>query len=257
MLARRDGRAFDCVVVDLNTQRDFCRPDYAYPVVNASTLVPALRRVVAWAKRNYAPVISSVESRRMWEVPADGRRLIGCFDGTPGQRKLDFTLFPARACVDMDNTLAVPVDFFRDHQQVVFRKRTDDLLANPKADRFLTQLLVDEFILFGNGIETSVKALALGLLTRGRVVTVVVDACGYWDAGAADLALRQIAAKGAGLITVDELMIRKLDRRVRYPHHRNGRNGHANGRNNGAGGNGSTASDALHFAPVRKMREAK
>jgi hypothetical protein len=47
-------------------------------------------------------------------------------------------------------------------------------------------------------------------------VTVVTDACGYWHKPTADLALRQIGAKGANLITVDELLTRRLDRRHRY-----------------------------------------
>ncbi len=256
MLARRDGRAFECVVVDLNTQRDFCEPGGACPVTNLPVLVPALRRVIAWAKRNETPIISSVQSHRLWEVPADGQRGLCCLDGTHGQRKLDFTLFPTRECVDVDNTLAVPPDLFRDCQQVIFRKRTDDLLTNPKADRFLSHLAADEFIVFGNGIECSVKALTLALLTRGKPVTVIVDASGYWDVSTADLALRQIAAKGARLITLDELALRRLDRKIRYPHHRNGRNGH---HPNGAKLNGhtrGTVSSALpDFTSPHKLTE--
>lgn len=264
MLARRDGRAFECVVVDLNTQRDFCDARGAHPVANLGDLYGNLRRAVAWAKRNQAPVISSVESHRLWEVPANGSNILCCLEGSSGQKKLDFTLFPSRECADADNTLAVPVDFFRDFQQVIFRKRTDDLLANPKADRFLTQLAVEEFVVFGIGIESSVKALALALLTRSRPVTVVVDACGYWDSGAADLALRQIAAKGAKLITIDSLAGRKLDRSVRYAHVRNGRNGHnghngnGNGHHNGAHRPGRLSNglpDLMEFRALNRMPE--
>jgi len=39
-------------------------------------------------------------------------------------------------------------------------------------------------------------------------VSVIVDACGHWDPGTADLALRQITAKGARATTVDELVHR-------------------------------------------------
>ncbi len=79
------------------------------------------------------------------------------------------------------------MDLFSVHQQVIFRKRQDDLLGNPKADRFLTQLPTGEYILFGIGIECSIRVLALGLLARHRRVTVITDACGYWDKGKADL----------------------------------------------------------------------
>jgi len=171
--------------------------------------------VIAWTKRNSVPIVSSIESHRPFEL-SDSGYPIHCVDGSDGQDKLDFTIFPLHARVESDNTLSVPIDLFGRYQQVIFRKRTDDLLGNPKADRLLSYLPVREYILFGTGIECSVKALALALLTRGKQVSVVVDACGFWNRATADLALRQIAAKGAKLVTVCELLSRKLDRRFRY-----------------------------------------
>ena len=150
-------------------------------------------------------------------IPPPSPPGVCCVDGTNGQRKIDFTLLPQCARIEVDNTLAVPLDLFRRYQQVIFRKRSDDLLENPKADRFLTQLLVGEFIVFGNGLEGAVKSLVLALLAREKPVTVLTDACGYWNKATAELALRQIIAKGAKLLTVDELLSRKLDRRHRYP----------------------------------------
>ncbi|MGB2985398.1 MAG: isochorismatase family protein [Phycisphaerae bacterium] len=146
-----------------------------------------------------------------------------CVDDSAGQRKIDFTILSRFAQVEADNTLSCPIDLFRKYQQVIFRKRTDDLLSNPKADRFLTQLPATEFILFGIGVEGSVKALALALLAREKRVTIVVDACGYWSKATADLAMRQIKAKGGRTITVNELLKRKLDRRRRYPLERRSR----------------------------------
>ncbi len=215
MNGRWNGRVYECVTVDLNTQRDFCEGEGALPVTNLGEFIPALRRVIAWAKRNYAPVISSLHSHRPREHPEPDRPA-HCVDGSSGQRKVPFTVFALSTRIEFDNTLSVPLDLFRRYQQVIFRMRADDLLGNPKADRFLTQLPTDEFVIFGNAIECSIKALALGLLARHKKVTVVVDACGYWSKAAADLALRQMAAKGARLITVDELSARKLCRRRRY-----------------------------------------
>ena len=218
-MVRRDSTwVGSCVLVDLNTQRDFCTPEGAAPVANLAQLVPALRRVVAWAKRNHAPLVSSLNSHRLYEL--EGARPDGCVEGSKGHRKLRFTIMGQHARVDVDNTLCVPVDMFRQVQQVVFRERAGNLLGNPKADRFLTQLGTDEFIVFGNGLERSIKVLVLGLLTREKPVTVVADACGYWDQAEADFALRQMQAKGARVITVDELRQRKLDRRQRYALHR-------------------------------------
>lgn len=218
MLMRKNGGPLQCVVVDVNTQLDFCDPLGAFPVHNAKELLPQLRRVVAWAKRNHAPVVSSVESHRPLELSDSGYPICCCVDGSGGQKKLEFTLFARRAWIEADNTFAIPGDLFSQFQQVIFHKRTEDLLSNPKADRLLSQLPVEEFVLFGTGAETSVKVLALALMARGKRVAVVQDACGFWSKATADLALRQIEAKGATIIGIDDLKARRLDRAYRYPH---------------------------------------
>lgn len=248
MQIRKNGRAYGYLLVDVNTQRDFCESGGSCPVANLADLILGLRRTVAWARRNHVPVVSSIESHRRFEL-SDSGTPISCVDGSFGQHKLSFTLFPLRTKVEADNTLALPTDLFNDHQQIIFRKRTDDLLLNPKADRLLTQLQVDEFALFGTALEASIKAIALALLARGKKVSIVVDACGYWDKSAADLALRQIAAKGANLITISSLRERRMERHVIYPFlHRNGpcKCNHATNGNasNGHGSNGNEKSSA-------------
>lgn len=216
MTGRTNGRVCECVVIDLNTQYDFCDIHGADPVANIDQLIPALRHMIAWTKRNQVPVVSSIEAHRPTEMPDNGHPLC-CLDGSAGQRKMSFTMFRQYVRIEVDNTLSCPMDIFGQHQQVIFRKRTNDLLGNPKADRLLTQIPTREFILFGVSIEGSVKALALGLLARERRVTVVYDAGGYWSRATADLAIRQIAAKGAKITTVSQLLRRKLDRNWRYP----------------------------------------
>lgn len=236
MSEHSDGQGYECLVIDLNTQRDFCDPDGAAVVANVSALIPTLRRVVAWVRRNYAPVVSTIESHRPFELSDSGTPIF-CVDGSGGQHKLDFTIFPHRRAIEVDNSLGLPIDIFRQVQQVIFRKRSDDLLANPKADRLFSHVPVLEYIIFGSGMETSVKALALALRARAKSVTVVTDACGYWGRAAADLAMRQMTAKGTNLITADELITRKLagryQRRRRWASASNGaagtsRNGRVN-----------------------------
>ena len=218
MVGQYNGGSLECVLLDLNTQADFLGHGAACRVKNVSCLLPAIRRVVAWAKWRHVPVISSVDSHRETENTHDGFPR-HCIDGTPGQQKVPCTLFGARVRIEGDNTLAVPLNLFGRHQQVIFRKRTHDLFGNPKADRFLTQLPTEEYILFGVGVEYSMKALALGLLARNKRVTVITDCCGFWSGPLADLSLRQMWAKGATPVTVDQLLGRRVKRRVRYPLH--------------------------------------
>jgi len=212
---KHNGRMLECVAVDLNTQLDFCTQQGARPVLQLDQLVPALRRVVAWTKRNYVPVISSLGSHRAHEF-ASGLTSPCCVDGSYGQGKVDFTLLYQRTFVEVDNTLSVPLNLFDLYQQIIFRERTNDLFANPKADRFLTQVRTKEFVVFGTALETSVKAVVLGLLSRNKPVALLADACGYWDAAGADLAIRQMKTKGASVISVDQLLTRRLSRHYRY-----------------------------------------
>ncbi|MCP4593314.1 MAG: cysteine hydrolase [bacterium] len=215
MRKRRKGRSHEYVLIDLDTQEDFFTEDELCRVANAKALIPLLRNIIAWAKRNQVPMISSVDSHRPDEMSTCGLPP-HCVDGSAGQRKLPFTLLDNRVSVEGDNTLSLPLDLFKRHQQVIFRKRTADLLANPKADRFLTQLAAREYVVFGLGLERSIKALALGLMARDRRVTVICNGCGYWNASEAEFSLRQLAAKGANVITAEQLLGRKIERHVRY-----------------------------------------
>lgn len=251
MIRRSEEWGYECVAVDLNTQRDFCDAGGAVRVVNAEELIPALRRVVAWARRNGTPVVSSVDSYRAADLTTDRHRR-ACVDGSAGHEKLAFTIFPRSRRIELDNTLAIPSDLFGQYQQVIFRKRDADLLSNPKADRFLTQLPVRELIVYGNAIERSVKAIVLALLARHKTVSVVTDACGFWDQQRADFALRQMVAKGARLITVDELLTRRLERTRRYRSKTLG-NGAANGRNGREADNGQHNHNGVHSRQSRGL----
>ncbi len=216
MYGGKNAPAYPCVLVDLNTQLDFFDVKGACPVLETDVLYKRLRRVVAWVKRNQAPVISSMDAHRIMEVSGSGGSAPRCVEGTLGQSKLDFTLLPNRVYIAGDNTLSVPIDLFTRHQQVIFPQRSKDLFANPKADRFITQLNAGEFIVFGAVAEHEVKAIVLGLLARRKTVSIILDGCGAWNYSELDLSIRQMQAKGANVITVDELVARKLQRRWRY-----------------------------------------
>jgi nicotinamidase-related amidase len=212
----KKGKVLPCVLMDVNTQLDFLDPQGSAAVLNHAELIPSLRRVVAWAKRNQTPVISAVDSHRADEI-RKCRLPQHCLDDTPGQEKVAFTLFDTHVRVESDNTLAVPIDLFRRHQQVIFRKRTNDFFLNPKADRFITNLPAAEYILTGLSLEGSVKAIALGLIARNKKVTVVIDATGFHDRSQAEMTSRLLQAKGVELIDVNTLLQRRLPRPWRYP----------------------------------------
>lgn len=195
---------WDRVLIDICTQRDYLDAGGILQVTNREKLLPVLKETFRWARTEQLPMVSCVESHRPTE-PLSGFPL-HCIDGTPGQEKVPFSLLQPSIVVETDNYLSLPPDLTTKYRQIIFRKRTRDILSNPKADRFLTQLNADVFILFGVGLEHAIKSLALGLLARHKSVAVISDACGFWSLADADLSLRQLSAKGVRLLTLEQLM---------------------------------------------------
>ena len=75
----------------------------------------------------------------------------------------------------------------------------------PRIERLLSEVRADNFVLIGASAEGAVKAMALGLLQRGKKVSVVVDAVGLLNKREAKLALRKMGAKGAKLTETKKL----------------------------------------------------
>jgi nicotinamidase-related amidase len=206
------------VFVDLCTQRDYLVPEGARPSTNAGQLVPTLKHLMAYARWAGIPTISCVDVRRPDEVR--GVANPDCVLGTPGQEKIRFSLLPQRVIVESDNRLCVPLDLLTQYQQAILSKRHRDPFTNPKLDRLLTEMPMRRFVIFGVSLETSIRLLVLGLLLRKRRVTLVFDACGYWNFTEADMTLRQLAAKGCEIVSTEALIQAALaTRKVR----RNGR----------------------------------
>jgi nicotinamidase-related amidase len=238
--------SFDRILIDMNTQCDFLLPNGAVPVANRSHILPNIRKLMNWGRIESMPVVSSLECHRPGEssngLPAH------CVDRSGGQKKLPFTLMARRIILHADNTLDLPIDPFRRYQQLIFTKRNVDFLSNPKADRLINSIFVGHVVIFGVLAELCVKAAVLGLLTRQHRTVVVTDACGYWCANEADLSFRQMEAKGAILVTTEELLSGAAEARIRMPRMSaalemeelaasapvNG-NGHSNGNGNGNG----------------------
>jgi nicotinamidase-related amidase len=93
----------------------------------------------------------------------------------------------------------------RQHRQIILHKRCVDPFDEPRIDRLLSELRASEFILVGASLEGAVKMTALGLLQRGKKVTVIIDAVGTHNNREAKLALRKMETKGARLIDTRKL----------------------------------------------------
>jgi nicotinamidase-related amidase len=205
--------SFERIILDMNTQYDLFLPRGLMPVVNRADALPNIGRIMKWAREIPVPVLSSLECRR---IEASARGLPAyCIDRTLGQQKVPITLLPTRIIVQDDETANVSPNLFTNYQQVVLIKRSRDFLSNPKVDRLFHALSVHHVFVIGAVTEYSVTPTVIGLLARGDRVAVVTDACGTWSSDAGEQAMRQMAAKGAVLVTTDELISGAADDRLR------------------------------------------
>lgn len=190
------------ILVDINTQKDFFLSEGNIRIRNHRRVLANVRRVMAWARHNGVRVISTCEVYPNHNGAKEGGY---CLDGTEGQRKIRYTLLNGRASFPADGSTDLPTDVLREHRQIVLHKRCADPFDEPRIERLLSEVRADNFVIIGASTEGAVKATALGLLQRGKRVSVVSDAVGSLDKQEASLALRKMKAKGAKLIETKSL----------------------------------------------------
>ncbi len=190
------------ILVDIDTQRDFLLAEGKACIRNHRRVLAHIRRVMAWARFLHIPIISTAE---VYPSNNGDDAFHHCIDGTDGQKKVRYTLLPDRVTFAADGSTDLPRDMLRRHRQVILHKRCVDPFDEPRIDRLLSDLRASEFILVGTSLEGAVKMTALGLLQRGKNVTVVIDAVGTHDKKDANLTLRKMETKGAKLIETRKL----------------------------------------------------
>jgi nicotinamidase-related amidase len=185
------------ILIDINTQRDCLLAEGKACIRNHRRILAHIRRVIAWARITNTPIISMAEV-----YPANNSRLetACCIDGTEGQKKISYTLLSNRISFPADGSTDFPRDILRRYRQIILHKRTVDPFKEPRIDRLLSEVRANDFLLIGTTAEGAVIETALGLLQRGKSVTVVVDAVGLTNRKEGRLALRKMEAKGARLI---------------------------------------------------------
>jgi nicotinamidase-related amidase len=162
-----------------------------------------LKKIFAMARAYHIPIVSAMDTHR--ENEGFRNSPPHCVEGTPGHDKVKFSLLRHRTLVEANNNLDLPYNIWSQYRQVILRRRTRDFLGNPKADRLLTELQPKLFIVFGVGLERSIRRLILGLIGRGRRVAFIPEACGYWNETDADLTVRLIVAKNGVRLDLERL----------------------------------------------------
>ncbi|RKY27135.1 MAG: isochorismatase [Planctomycetota bacterium] len=194
----KSKRAF----LDIDTQHDFMDPDGALYVPGAGEIVGNLGRLVAYARDNNIPLLSSMDAHA-GNDPEFAEFPPHCVKGTPGQRKIDETL--------LENTIIVPdrpgalPEGVRAGAQVIFEKPTFDVFDNPNFVEYIEREGYDEFVVFGVATDYCVRAAAAGLARRGFSVAVVTDAVRAVMLETGAKALEEMKGLGVKFKTTDEI----------------------------------------------------
>ena len=188
------------VLVDIDTQRDCFIAGTADCIKNHRRVLANIRRIMAWARLKNIRQISTARDFHFEHSGAQQQT------NNADLGKISYTIRAERKIYSADGSTDLARDILRDYDQVILHKRCDNPFKEPRADRMLSELRADEFLIVGGLTETSVKATVLGLLARKKYVTVLTDAIGCRDRQAAEVALRQMQAKGAKLVEVKSLL---------------------------------------------------
>ncbi len=190
--------------VDVDTQRDFMLSTGSLYVPGAERIIPKLRRLFDFARKNEITILSSMDAHSP-EDPEFQKFPPHCIRGSEGQRKLDETLLPRPLVFQnklVDRNLR---DDVRKYQQLIVEKQDLDLFSNPVAERLL-RLLAPRAIVFGVTTEYCVKSACLGLRRRGVHTVVVSDAIGALAPKTEKEALEEMKASGIEFITLESLI---------------------------------------------------
>ncbi len=191
-------------LLDVDTQRDFMLPTGAWHVPGAQRLVPRLRRLFDFARRDGVTIISTAETHAE-DDPEFAHFAPHCVRGTDGQRKIDDTLLPRPMIVEtrpLDRNL---LDMVRKHQQIVIQKQQFDVFSNPGTEKLL-RVLPQHAIVCGVIAEHSVRLACLGLRRLGVKTALVGDAVGSLAKHSADQAFAELRAAGVEFTTVEALL---------------------------------------------------
>jgi nicotinamidase/pyrazinamidase len=194
------------VLWDVDTQIDFVHTDGKLAVPDAEAAVPAMARLVAWAREEGIPHVASADDHELTDaeisdVP-DYQTTYPphCLRGTRGAAKIAETA--QRDPVPLALT-DVP-DRWLSGREFLLLKKHFDVFTNPNTDRLLALLDPEEIVLFGVATDVCDDAAVRGLVARGLNVTFVEEAARGLDESRTAACLSAWREKGVRFVTLEE-----------------------------------------------------
>jgi len=186
---------YERILLDMEVQKDFfCRSGRFYSKTNSQVL-KHVKELLKWAKIQRIPVISTL--LRASRIPPSHEHPPYCIEGTEGELRVPRTILPNHIAFGTRRTTDLPEEILDHYRQVIFEKRSLNILSNLRIERLLTQLSGHgTFILCGAGVAGGIVQAAIALRSRKFGVILADDAAADLGDPGAEMAKRRMAAKG-------------------------------------------------------------
>lgn len=196
---------FSLVFVDIDTQKDFIKPDGALSVPGAEKIRDNLKTLVDYALENDIKIIASMDAH-LKDDPEFEDFPPHCVKGEPGQAKIEETQVEKNYVVEKEQIDQDIEKILSENDEVILEKQTFDVFSNLNADELFNTADVNEYVVFGVATDYCVKAAVLSLLERGNNVTVIEDAIAAVDEEDGAAAIDKMKKNGARFKKTEEIM---------------------------------------------------
>ncbi len=166
------------ILWDVDTQVDFVRADGKLAVPDAEAAIPAMARLVEWARAEGIPHVASADDHELTDAEISETPDFEttypphCLRGTHGAAKIAETEQADPVPLGLTE---VPAQWLRGREFLLLKKHFD-VFTNPNTDRLLELLDPDEIVVFGVATDVCNNAAIAGMLARGRNVVFVEEA---------------------------------------------------------------------------------
>jgi nicotinamidase/pyrazinamidase len=190
---------------EVDTQADFMLPGGKLYVPGAERLLPNIRKLTDAARQGRVFLIShgcyhTKDDPEFRTFPPH------CIKGTEGSAFVPEALTDKVLIVPNEASFAMPKDF-SPYRQILFEKQTLDIFQSRYAAKFLHRFGDDvEFVVFGVVTEYCVSLAAMGLMDRGRRVSVVQDAIETLKAEDGERTVAELRNLGARFLSTDDAL---------------------------------------------------
>lgn len=192
------------VFVDIDTQFDFMKPKGKLYVKGAAKIIPNLKKLTKFAKKNNIPIIASIDAHSVND-PEFKLFPAHCVKGSSGNRKIRETLVKNHILVDFKKRSLRNLGFLLNkYQQIILEKKTIDVFLSPNIVNILKN--IDTAFVYGVATDYCIKTACLGLLKLNKKVFVVTDAIKAISEKEGRQVLKMLKKKGAKLIKTKSLI---------------------------------------------------